>query len=177
MKPRNSRPRDLVQIAAAVVGSAAAAQTLGIKNDYPDVPNWRDARTGTTEAWRSFADAHSISYPAGADRWRIVINVQQWLVQREQALNPDALAAQRHDSDCQAAQHTYLHPGEPGVYPHGVTPHYAADAVGINGRRLLIRNDPDGVYVGGALFSTELVFQLVSELATMAVNRRHRHQP
>lgn len=80
---------------------------------------------------------------------------------------------QRHDGDCQAAQHTYVSPGVPGVYPHGDRHgrHFAADAVGVNGRRLLVRDDPDGVYVGGALFTTEDAYRLAAFILETTVRR------
>ena len=47
--------------------------------DFPDVPSWRDIRTGTEQAWRSFADSHNIAYPAEASRERIAASVRAWL--------------------------------------------------------------------------------------------------
>lgn len=181
-RARGRRTRDLVEIAAAVVGAAAAAQIpvythshdgrlCSEKHDelaaYPNVPNWCDARTGSLDEWRSFADEHSISYPVDSTRDRIVANVQRWILDRDRH-------AQRHDGDCQAFQHTYVSQGEPGVFAHGPTPSYAADVVGTNGRRLLVRDDADGVYVGGALLTNEIVLDLIDELQAMVMNRRNR---
>jgi hypothetical protein len=120
------RARDLTELAAAVVGAAAAAQ----------VPTCTHPHDG-------------MLYEKPAE-------------------------PQRHDGDCQMAQHTYVHQGEPGVYSHGPTPHYAADVVGTNGRRLLMRDDPDGLYVGGVLLTNELAIDLIDELQVMVINRRNR---
>ncbi len=66
-----SEARDLF----ALVADRRAKATL----DFPDVPNWRDIRTGTDKAWQEFADAHLIHYPAGASRQRIRGAVRSWL--------------------------------------------------------------------------------------------------
>ena len=47
--------------------------------EFPDVPNWRDIRTGSRQAWRAFADAHSVAYPTDATPQRIAVNVRSWL--------------------------------------------------------------------------------------------------
>lgn len=56
--------------------------------DYPDVPNWRDARTGTTAAWREFAEIHGIRHSPSSTRGRIIANVQAWLARRDEAATP-----------------------------------------------------------------------------------------
>lgn len=47
--------------------------------DFPDVPNWRDIRTGTDKAWRDFAEVHNIIHPVGATRERVAMSVRSWL--------------------------------------------------------------------------------------------------
>lgn len=97
---------------------------------------------------------------------------------------PDAEAAmrgmvesfgQRHDSDCQTHQHTYqAGPASvPGYFPHGpASPsgtRYYGDLVGDNHRRLLLRWQADGVYIGGALVRDYRVLQaLAAQLTTWA---------
>jgi hypothetical protein len=46
---------------------------------FPDVPDWRDIRTGSASAWASFAQTHNITYPADAPRERIASAVRSWL--------------------------------------------------------------------------------------------------
>jgi hypothetical protein len=48
------------------------------------------------------------------------------------------------------------------------------DAVGVNHRRLLIRDDPDGLYVGGALFTDDQATALAGELALILAARAGR---
>ena len=75
----------------------------------------------------------------------------------------------RHDGDCQAFQHTYTaSQGEPGVYPHGDR---MVDVVGTNGRRLLVRDDPDGIYVGGAVLDTMSAIKLAAHLELLVQRR------
>lgn len=73
---------------------------------------------------------------------------------------------QRHDSDCQANDNTYVHQGEPGLFPHGNRNgrHFAADAIGTNGRRILLRDDLAGIYVGGALLDPMTALNLAGLL-------------
>lgn len=74
----------------------------------------------------------------------------------------------RHDSDCQAFQHTYISQGAPGVYVHGQG---MVDAVGDNGRRLLVKEMPEGVYVGGAVFSNASAMKLAAHIELMVQQR------
>lgn len=46
---------------------------------FLDVPNWRDVRTGTEQAWREFAETHNITFPVDASRERIAVAVRSWL--------------------------------------------------------------------------------------------------
>lgn len=74
-----------------------------------------------------------------------------------------------HDGDCQAFQHTYTaSQGEPGVYPHSGR---MVDVVGENGRRLLVRDDPDGIYVGGALLTNSQALKLAAHLDLLVTRR------
>jgi hypothetical protein len=47
--------------------------------DFPDVPNWRDVRTGTNKAWAEFAEQHHVPFPAGSTPMRIRTAVRDWL--------------------------------------------------------------------------------------------------
>lgn len=112
----------------------------------------------------------------------------QWHLPRADAVEPWATLAHdfgplrveapngRHDSDCQAFQHTYVaDQGEPGVYRHGPgDPRQFADAVGSNGRRLLVRQEADGVYVGGALFTWADTLKLAALLHDLAADHGTR---
>jgi hypothetical protein len=97
---RSNRPRDLVQIAAAIVGSAAAAQVIPAR-DFP------------------CCDRSGIG---------------------------DHDSAEHGDTQC----NSYETVRPQGFDLDGMTASYT----GVNGRRILIREDADGVYVGGVLFGS-----------------------
>lgn len=46
---------------------------------YPDVPNWRDVRTGRLSEWKDFADRNGISYPEHTTPTAIKARVRSWL--------------------------------------------------------------------------------------------------
>ncbi len=173
--PRSDRRhRDLVELAAAVTGAAAAAQVIqpqpvaasdvlgdaiwAVLLDKLDVGSYPD---------------RTLEYPAGDGD--DLTEVKDALVEEI------APQLERHDSDCQANQHTYVHPGEPGIFLHGSagldrTP-LCLDAVGTNGRRLLVRDDPDGVYIGGAMFTNDQVIKLAAHLDLLVDRRRYWSRP
>ena len=73
LRAENARLRAVIdQISKALVATDEPG-------DYPDVPNWRDIRTGTDKAWAEFAEQHDIAIPAGATRMRIRSGVRSWL--------------------------------------------------------------------------------------------------
>jgi hypothetical protein len=76
-----------------VIGAAAEGRRFGDERVWPDVPNWRDIRTGSERAWREFADRHGIPYPRGSTRARVATNVRAWLERREAADAADVPAA------------------------------------------------------------------------------------
>jgi len=115
-----------------------------------------------------YAGSETYEYPDGDGE--TLIDLKDALVDE---LSPQL---QSHDSDCQAHQHTYVHQGEPGLFTHGNrngSP-IGIDAVGTNGRRLLVRDDADGVYVGGAMFTDDQALQLAAHLKLMVGRRRLR---
>lgn len=166
-KPRPGQARDLVQIAAAVVGSAAAAQVV---NAGPPYSEKHDQILDEIE--RVLRDQLGVE-PDGTQNTIDYEDVHQASYAITAAVLP---LMQRHDSDCQSAQHTYVHQGEPGIYPHGNRDgrHFAVDAVGTNGRRLLVRDDPDGVYLGGAMFTDDDALKLAAHLELMVARRKAR---
>lgn len=116
------------------------------------------------------------SYPEIPAEVDVSSDVEMMMVRQIRAIlaGSGTTRTQRHDGDCQMAQHTYVHQGDPGVYSHGPAPGYAADVVGANGRRLLVRDDPDGIYVGGALLTADIAAEMGEVLIRMASRRRAR---
>jgi hypothetical protein len=146
--------------------------------DEPVLLERRTAPDPQTEYAKVQADrlstARRVWQQAVDEKAREMVEQDAWLDEGGRATLDAGLSAVlrlgRHDGDCQAFQHTYTaSQGEPGVYPHGSG---MVDAVGANGRRLLVRDDPDGVYIGGARFTTGQLDDLIAVLTAFA-QRRH----
>lgn len=70
-----------------------------------------------------------------------------------------------------ALLNTYATGGEAGVWQAGA----GTELVGSNGRKILVRDDPDGVYVGGVLVSsTDDLRDFAAVLLSMAAQRADR---
>lgn len=126
----------LMQVAAAVVGSAAAAQVIA-----PDL-RCSHGEPVVEESPSVFAGAAPVrTYADGC-----------------QSYGPYAGEA------AQAAEHTYQTDLPQGAYGNG---HPAQqDIVGANGRRLILRWVPEGVYVGGCLITDREVAASLARFIT-----------
>lgn len=116
MRPRGSKGRDLMAIAGAVVGSAAAVQVV-MQDECPSPEGGKCMHPLTSEQ-------NENTYSA----------VGLW----------------------------------PGVWVEDERTH---SVVGTNGRRILVREDADGLYVGGVLLATA---EAVSDLAMLLVQQSNK---
>lgn len=73
------RKHQLGDFLTFIADHAASHRDANADLDWPNVRNWRDVRTGSYEAWKSYADQHGIRYPAGATRVRLAQIVKGWL--------------------------------------------------------------------------------------------------
>lgn len=77
------------------------------------------------------------------------------------------LAVRRPEVEPDAHLNSYETGLTQGVYDHGAM----LSVVGANGRRLLIRDDADGVYVGGVLITEPVVLAAVAGLLGRMTDR------
>lgn len=146
MKPRGNREHGIAQIAAAVVASAANVEVGAAM---------QDAISAHNAQYHPGRDCRENGHGECADRFGEKPPYRRHDSDCQPGAGPD------HEGDCQAAQHTYVAPGTetPGVFTHGVlcredeTVWRCLDVVGANRRRLLVRDDADGAYVGGCLIA------------------------
>lgn len=137
MRPRRFGPTNsLMQVAAAVVGTAAAAKVIPARRwchcDEQGYPGPHEVSDGCDPAGPLGA---AIPAPDVADE---VVNQQ--------------------------AEHTYRADLPEGAYGNG---HPAQqDIVGANGRRLILRWVPEGVYVGGCLITDREVAESLVRFIT-----------
>lgn len=154
MRPHDRRGRDLVQIAAAVVGSAAAAQVVGppYSKEHDRVLDLVDDALRTSLGIHPESDDVTISYEqvhgAGYAVTAAVVSSAARTV--EQQLN------------------TYADHRPEGLHADPAGPAY----VGANGRRLMLRETPEGLYLGGALIAdAEQALRLTSAIERWATRR------
>jgi hypothetical protein len=126
---RSNKPRDLVQIAAAIVGSAAAAQVIPGYSLGEQVHDGARCHNAGQPHLGPCIDPSAGDFPC-CDQSGIGAHD----------------STEHGDTQCNSYETTRVR----GFDVDGMTTSYT----GVNGRRILIREDADGVYVGGVLFGS-----------------------